>query len=368
MSQHPSSVSSWQTPARGRHPIPRLALVGLLVGSLVGAFAYAGGWFSPGALTPARLVDAFEQVDGLHPGFRRNHARGLGVEGFFESTGKGIAYSKAAVFAPGRVPILGRFSLGGGQPYAADNPTDVRGLGLQFSLPNGELWRTSMINLPVFPVRTPEAFYERMLAFKPDPKTGKPDQALVESFLAAYPESVRAVSIIKSQPPASGFGDSSFHSLNAFRFTNESGKVSAVRWIFVPEKRAEAADSTGAKGDKNYLFDDLAQQILRGPLEWHLILILGQADDPTGDATVPWPADRQRVDVGKLVLERAEGDDKSHARDINFDPLVLPAGIEPSDDPLLSARSAAYSQSFTRRAGETREPAAEGAMHQQKGN
>jgi len=29
------------------------------------------------------------------------------------------------------------------------------GAGLQFSLPNGELWRTSMINLPVFPVRTP---------------------------------------------------------------------------------------------------------------------------------------------------------------------------------------------------------------------
>jgi len=32
-----------------------------------------------------------------------------------------------------------------------------------------------------------------------------------------------------------------------------------------------------------------------------------------------------------------------------FDPLVLPAGIAPSDDPLLSARSAVHSQSFTRR-------------------
>jgi hypothetical protein len=32
----------------------------------------------------------------------------------------------------------------------------------------------------------------------------------------------------------------------------------------------------------------------------------------------------------------AEGD--GNCRDINFDPLVLPAGIAPSDDPLLSAR------------------------------
>ena len=32
--------------------------------------------------------------------------------------------------------------------------------------------------------------------------------------------------------------------------------------------------------------------------------------------------------------------------------------IAPSDDPLLSARSAIYSKSFTRRAGESKEPSA----------
>ena len=56
--------------------------------------------------------------------------------------------------------------------------------------------------------------------------------------------------------------------------------------------------------------------------------------------------------MGTLTLDQVESDDTSAARDINFDPLVLPAGIAPSDDPLLSARSAVYSQSFTRRAGE----------------
>jgi catalase len=38
--------------------------------------------------------------------------------------------------------------------------------------------------------------------------------------------------------------------------------------------------------------------------------------------------------------------------------LVLPSGITPSDDPLLSARSAVYSQSFRRRAGEMKQPTA----------
>jgi catalase len=64
------------------------------------------------------------------------------------------------------------------------------------------------------------------------------------------------------------------------------------------------------------------------------------------------------VDVGTLTLDKVESDDTSAARDINFDPLVLPAGIAPSDDPVLSARSAVYSQSYTRRAGESRQPSA----------
>ncbi len=47
-----------------------------------------------------------------------------------------------------------------------------------------------------------------------------------------------------------------------------------------------------------------------------------------------------------------EGEATGVARTINFDPLVLPNGIAGSDDPLLSARSAAYSESFTRRVSE----------------
>jgi catalase len=355
MSNYLEAPAEAARPRLGRtSTLARLALIGAALAAVAGTFAYFGGWFTPNELTPARLTDAFEHVDGVHPGFRRNHAKGLGVSGFFESNGKGVRLSKAVVFRPGRLPVIGRFSLSGGQPYAADMPDTVRGLALEFSLLDGELWRTAMINLPVFPVRTPEAFYERLMASTPDPKTGKPDPAKMQAFLARHPETANALEFIKSQPASSGFGDSTFHSLNAFRFINTAGESTPVRWILTPAQPWKTTPSQ----DKDFLFDALIAQIHRRPLQWYLIVIVGQSGDPTNDATIAWPPGREQVNVGTLTLDRVESDDTSAARDINFDPLVLPAGILPSDDPLLSARSAVYSQSFTRREGEPKQPSA----------
>ena len=334
--------------------VTRLTLIGAALAAVAGTFAYLGGWLTPNALTPARFTNGFEEVYGVYPGFRRNHAKGVGVSGFFESNGNGVRLSKAAVFRPGRVPVLGRFSLGGGQPYAPDSESAVRGLGLQFPLPDGELWRTAMIHLPVFPFRTPEAFYENLFASRPDPGTGNPDPAKMQAFLARHPETAKALEFIKSQPTSSGFGDSTFHGLNAFRFINAAGESTPVRWILTAAQPWKTTPSQ----DKNFLFDALIAQIHRQPLQWYLIVIVGQPGDPTNDATIAWPAGREQVNVGTLTFDRVESDDTSAARDINFDPLALPAGIATSDDPLLSARSAVYSQSFTRRAGEQKQPSA----------
>src|SRR4029450_12505804 len=208
--------------------LARLALIGVALAAVIGTFAYFGGGFTPNDLTPARFTDVFERVAGVHPGFRRNHAKGVGVSGFFESNGNGARFSEAVVFRPGRVPVIGRFSRGGGQPYVADTPDAVRGLGLQFSLPDGELWRTAMVNLPVFPVRYPEAFAELLIASKPDPGTSKPDPAKMTAFLARHPETVKALTVIKGQPVASGFGNSTFHGLNAFRLINAAGHCVAT--------------------------------------------------------------------------------------------------------------------------------------------
>jgi catalase len=333
-------------------------MIGVVLVAIAGGFAYLGGWLTPGDLTPARFADAFEQANGVHAGFRRNHAKGLGVSGFFDSNGNGVRFSKAVVFRPGRLPVLGRFSLSGGMPHVADSADAVRGLGLQFSLPDGEAWRTAMINLPVFPFRTPEAFYEQLVASRPDPTTGKPDPATGKAFLERHPETAQVLSVIKSQPVASGFDNTTFYGLNAFRFINASGESTPVRWLLTPMQPFEAASDASATRDTNYLFDALIAHISRQPLRWQLVVVIGQPGDPTHDATVAWPADRERVVVGTLTLDRADAEETSAATDINFDPLLLPAGIAPSDDPLLSARSAVYSRSFTRREGEMKQPSA----------
>jgi pimeloyl-ACP methyl ester carboxylesterase len=345
----------------------RIALIGVVLATIAGLFAYAGGWFTPKSLTPAEFIAAFEQVDGVHPGFRRNHARGMCVSGFFESNGNGARFSKAGVFKQGRIPVIGRFSLSGGQPDAADKPNEVRGMAIQFPLPDGELWRTAMVNLPVFPFRTPEAFYENLVASKPDPQTGKPDPAKSKEFIDRHPETAEAMKIIKQHPRSSGFGNSTFHGLHAFLFTNSSGDSTPVRWMFVPVQPFAAVNANAIPQNKDYLFDELSGQIHGQPLQWHLILTIGLRGDPTNDATIPWPDDREKVDVGTLTLDRVDSDEKSEATGINFDPLVLPAGIAPSDDPLLSARSAIYSRGFTKRSGETKQPSATTDSAERKG-
>ena len=63
------------------------------------------------------------------------------------------------------------------------------------------------------------------------------------------------------------------------------------------------------QADKNYLFDALIAIIHNNPLQWHLVITVGQSGDLTNDATVPWPPDRQEIDVGtRLAGKRWKGD------------------------------------------------------------
>jgi catalase len=340
----------------------RWAAIGVVIAGIVGAFAYTGGWFSPHRLTPARFIDTFEAVNGLHPGFRRNHAKGICVTGFFESNGNAARISKAVVFRPGRVRVIGRFALAGGNPYAPDASGIVRSMALLFMLPDGEQWRTGINNIPIFVVKTPEAFRDQLIAFQADPATGKPDPARVQAFFAKHPESARAIPLVMRRPVSSGFENSTYNSLDAFRFIDAAGNSIPVRWSMIPVQPFVAADAAqSASQGKNYLFDALIRRINQPseqPLRWHLVITIGDPGDPINDATIAWPANREHVDAGVLTIDHVESEQTGACRDINYDPLVLPSGIAPSDDPLLSARSAAYSQSFRRRAGETKEPSA----------
>lgn len=345
-----SNQASELSVAPARNSALRLVVIGAVVAVIAGLFLYAGGWLTPHALTPAAIINTFERLNGVHPGFRRNHAKGVCVTGYFESNGQGQSISRAVVFQPGRVPIVGRFALAGGQPFAADTPQTIRSLAVLFRQPDGEEWRTAMVNIPVFVVNTPQAFAEFLVVSSPDPATGKVDSAAMNAFLAKHPETASALKVIGSHPFSPGFADSAYYALNAFRFVNANGESTPVRWYVTPD---QTVDGTGVDAaNKNYLFDALIRQIHAKPLRWRLVLTVGQPGDSTADAALQWPPDRKQIDAGILTFDSIESEDTSPTRDINFDPLILPDGMSPSDDPLLSARSAAYSQSFTRREGE----------------
>ncbi|WP_281002508.1 catalase family peroxidase [Paraburkholderia sp. D15] len=339
----------------------RLAAIGAVVLALAGGFAYTAGWLTPARLSASRIIDTFQTVAGQpHPGYRRNHAKGLCVEGYFDSNGDGATLSHATVFAPGRTPVSGRFAIPGGNPSAPDTSVPVRSMALLFQLPNGEQWRTGMNSTPVFAVHTPEQFYRQLQAAMPDPSTGKPDPAKLKAFYAANPETQPFQAWVKAHPPSSSLANAAYYGINAFLFSDREDNVRAVRWAMVPET-PYAPITDAQKAEKNFLAADLNQRLENGPLRWHLILTVAQPGDPTDDATLQWPNDRQHIDAGTLVLEHATSQEDGACRDVNFDPTILPSGIKPSGDPLLAARSAAYALSYKRR---TREEALQPALHQ----
>ena len=64
-----------------------------------------------------------------------------------------------------------------------------------------------------------------------------------------------------------------------------------------------------------------------------------------------WPANRKVVNLGTLTLKTMNADGVKFEKGTMYNPLTLVDGIEPSDDPILLARPAAYAVSFGRRVG-----------------
>src|SRR5260370_41871725 len=83
----PSDLIDKRAPLTGARALARFVVIGAVLLAALGAFAYVGGWLSPHRLTQARMMVAFESAGGHHPGFRRNHPKGLCVTGWVESNG-----------------------------------------------------------------------------------------------------------------------------------------------------------------------------------------------------------------------------------------------------------------------------------------
>jgi catalase len=344
------STPPTRPPLSGASLTLRLTGIAVVVAALAGAFAYVNGTIDPQRLTPKKLINVLETNNGVHPGFRRNHAKGVCVIGHFESTAEARPFSSAQVFSEAQTPVVGRFALPAGNPYAPDSAVPIRSLALRFTQANGQQWRTGMNSMPVFPVGTPEAFYQLQQAQSPDPATGKPNPAAVPAFFGSHPEAAPFLAWIKTAKPSASYATESYNSVNAFYLVNAAGQRQAVRWNMVPV--AQDVAGAAAPEGSDFLEKDLVQRLSAGPLRWQLKITLANPEDPVNDASKAWPDGRKVLNAGTLVLERTQPQLNGECRDINYDPLVLPSGIEGSDDPLLAARSAGYASSYLRRTSE----------------
>lgn len=331
---------------RNQRLLRGVAIAGVLSGA-AGLFAWSAGWLGAHPLTSAQLIDRLEANAGVYPGYRRAHPRGICFSGYLEMNGALAPLSRASLLEPGRVQVLGRLSVGAGNPHAADTSVPVRSMALLVRQPDGQQWRMAMNNPPVLAVRTPEDFYEQLGAMRPDPATGKSDPARVKAFFDAHPESDEFRAWAASYRPSDSFASTAYNSINAFLLVDAKGQRQAVRWSMVPQLAATPLGAAGVADDA--LQQDLLLRLQSGPLRWTWRFVFAGADDDVDDPTHSWPAERRQIEAGTLVVEQARAQLEGDCYGFNFDPLVLPQGVEPSDDAILRARSSAYAQSYRRR-------------------
>ena len=302
---------------------------------------------------PTRMVDTFERVGGKYEGYRRSGAKGVCAIGEFVGSAEGRALSSASAFSGQPVPVIARFSVGGGNPKAPDNAKSQRNMALQFDLPGGETWQMGNISAPVFGAATPEQFLGRLESLAPDPETKKPNPEKIKAFADANPEVLLQGKYFASQPVPASFGTVNYWGVHAFGFVDAGGKKQFGKWIFEPVGGTQGLSDDEAKTrSTDYLFDELRQRVAAGGVAFDFKLQLAQPGDRIDSAVTPLPDDRKKVNLGRLTIKSVSPDASGPCLAITYNPIVLPKGVEPSADPMLAARAAPYAVSLGRRLSE----------------
>lgn len=321
----------------------------LLASALLTVFSQVAYAAEDAAFNPVEMISAFEGTFGVHPGLRRNHAKGTCAVGEFIGNADGAKYSRSALFSGQTIPVIARFSLDGGNPQQSDAAKAVQGMALEFKLPGGGLQHMTMINVPVF-FATPEGLRDLILALKPDPATGAPNPEVFKAFTAKHPDFNPLGAAIQGRNPFVGFDTSSYNSLHAFWFVDKNDKKTLVRWHFEPVDGVKnLTDEEASKAPADYLEPALIARTQESPAKWDMYITLGQPGDAENDPSQVWPADRQKVKVGTLAITQAMAQKDGSCGPINFDPIVVADGIQITDDPVLKARSSSYAVSFGKR-------------------
>jgi catalase len=283
-------------------------------------------------------VDAINAISGVHPGHRAAHAKGTLLTGTFTPAASGLTTAPHLQDEP--VEVTARFSNGGGDPGMPDYAREGRGLAVKFYLADGRKTDIVALSLPCFFVRTPEDFLSFTRA-RQDPERLMPD------WLGSHPEALPAIQAALGADPPASYATCAYNSIHSFRWTDAGGESRFVRYRWEPEAGVQTLSGEDAKArGRDYLQEDILE---RGESAFRLLVTIAAEQDPVDDPTVAWPDERERVEVGRLVLDGPELEREQGGDVLVFDPVRVIDGIELSGDQILSFRSAAYSASVARR-------------------
>ena len=300
-----------------------------------------------------KIVDTLTTLSGgPHAGYRANHAKGIVVDGEFIAAPTAAAITKASYLQGSTsTPVTVRFSDATGVPNMpdADGNGFPKGMSIRFNLPKEEITDMVLISVNGFPAAKPEDFLGLLNSIAAT-KADSPKPSPVEQFLESHPAAKKFVTTPKPAPVS--FATQPFFGVNAFKFINAKGDVHYGRYLIKPlasEKYLTKEET--AKAAPNYLMDELPIRLNSNTVKYSVSLQIAEKSDVTNDATVSWPTDRKVVNLGTLTLKTMNADGVKFEKGTMYNPLTLVEGIEPSDDPILLARPAAYAVSFGRRVG-----------------
>lgn len=288
------------------------------------------------------ILKQFETLFGPHPGYRPAHAKGLMLTGTFKPASGATSLTRAPQATHESTPVTVRFSNSTGLPALPDNVAEAnpRGLAIRFNL--AEHVHTDIVSHSTdgFPVSDGYQFLELLRAAAasgPDVPSPKP----IEVFLGSHPETLAFVQT--SKPFPSSLARQSYYSVTAFAFTNSSGETRFGRYRILPEAGNDfLSDDKVAALPPDYHFDEIADRVGKGPVRFQIKVQVAEPGDVTDNVTLRWPESRTLVDFGTLELDAAMPDSLAQQQRIIFDPIPRVDGIEPSADPLLELRAAAY--------------------------
>ncbi|MEO5987703.1 MAG: catalase [Candidatus Eisenbacteria bacterium] len=297
------------------------------------------------------------------------HARGSAAHGRFQVYRSMARHTKAGFLQDPSVKTSAfvRFSTVAGSRGSSDLARDVRGFSVRFYTAEGNFDLVGN-NMPVFFIQDALKFPDLIHAVKPEPEREIPQAASAHDtfwdFISLMPESAHMVmwvmsdrAIPRSLRMMEGFG------VHTFRFINESGKSSFVKFHWKPLLGVhsilwdEAQKISGL--DPDFHRRDLWEAIEAGSFpEWELgVQIVPEKDEfafdfDLLDPTKLIPEELVPVQrIGKLTLDRNPDNFFAETEQVAFHPGHLVPGIDFTNDPLLQGRLFSYTDTQLSRLG-----------------